>query len=205
MYHLPVAVRNERTRRVFDEMRDNFDTLHDDYFLASATIEDVDGETEQASDSASIVSAESASSRTTHVYIEDITDMQRVAYPISEAGFQEFVRWRSLRRDWDRLLQTERRHHENNDSKDEEDWPSYLKDVLQVAALPRLAATSSTQRDRGKRRMNNDIAFLFTACDASDVLHVLVSNWHHYAHLIEIQDASKKRKEKELQELRDNL
>lgn len=137
-------------------------------------------------------------------YLDDIGDMACVEYPISEAGFAEFLKWQSLKREWDQLLQQCNRHDETNATKNKDQWLSFLKDVLQVATLPRLAQTSPSEKDRGSLTLNNDMRWLLRSCDVSDVLHVLVTNWHHYAHLIEAQGTSCQN-EGRLQELRDTL
>lgn len=204
VYHLPVAARDEPTTRVFEEMRKVFDILHEDYFLSTATIQNAKGKKREASYDTNTEFAGSASSKTMH-FLEDIGDVQRLPYPVSEKRLREFLRWRSLRRDWDHLLQNGTRHDARIASDVENEWSSYLTNVLQVANLPRLAQTSSLDQDRGSRRLTVDIQLLFDVCNASDVLHVLVSNWQHYAHLIETRDMADHRKKKELRELRDTL
>jgi hypothetical protein len=163
----------------------------------------LESETEERSEN-SYEDSESSSSESTH-YLEDIADMQRVAYPISEPGFREFLEWKSLKKDWDCMLQSKSHRDETSASGDEDDWLSYLKDVLQVATLPRMAQTSPLQKDRGSLKMSRDFKSLLKFCDVSDVLHVLLSNWHHYAHLIEPRGTGDDSEEEKLRWLRDAL
>lgn len=163
----------------------------------------IDSEWGETSETSSSV-IDSSLSRSTY-YLEDIADVQRAPYPIFEPGFREFLEWRSLRKDWDDLLQNKNRHDETSASEKEDGWNSYLKDVLQVATLPRMAWTSPSPKDRGSLVVHYDFQYLFSLCDASDILHVLLSNWHHYAHLIEPQGRSDSGEEEDLRCLRDVL
>lgn len=164
-------------------------------------LESIDSEWEGTSETSD--SGTDSSLSTSTYYLEDIADVQRAPYPIFGPGFREFLEWRSLRKDWDDLLQNKNRHDETSASENEDGWHSYLKDVLQVATLPRMAWTSPSPKDRGSLVVHYDFEYLLSVCDASDIFHVLLSNWHHYAHLIEPQRRSNPSEEEELQCLRD--
>lgn len=163
----------------------------------------IDSEREEASDTSNSGTEKSLSKST--YYLEDIADVKRAAYPIFGPGFREFLGWKSLKKDWDNLLQNKNRHDETSASEIKDGWHSYLKDVLQVATLPRMASTSRSPKDRGSLLVHYDLKYLFSLCDASDMLHVLLSNWHHYAHLIEPQGRGDHSEEEELRSLRDTL
>lgn len=163
----------------------------------------IDSEWEEQSETSNSETDNSLSKST--YYLEDMADAQRVLYPIFEPGFVEFLDWKSLRKDWDNLLQNKNRHDEKNASENKDSWHSYLKDVLQVAFLPRMAWTAPSPENCGSLVVHHDFEYLFSLCDASDMLHVLLSNWHHYAHLIEPQGRGDPSQEEELRCLRDVL
>jgi hypothetical protein len=87
----------------------------------SRAIEDTfECETEEAKEN---VDGDSGSASTESTpCLEDIADMETLPHPISSEGFREFLDWKSLKRQWDHLLQNKNRHDEPNASDDEDMW-----------------------------------------------------------------------------------
>lgn len=117
----------------------------------------------------------------------------------------EFTRWRRLRSDWDASLWNAMGLSEASSPHGHDKWTSYLGEVLQVARLPRLAVTSTDHQGFGEYRMSEDFRLIFSICDVSDVIHLLVSNWPHYSKFLEISDTQDRDRDQELQDIRDAI
>lgn len=209
-YLFETSYEDEAIARVVCHMQsqERFFVLHEDYRTITAT-EDGPNSTASSETHSSHVSdneidsshEESGSDRP-DLYLEDVE-----CYLIGRSVVElwEFQKWRTLRSEWDASLRKSIGISETPSPHGHDGWKSYLGEVLQVAILPRLAMTSPDPKDLGAYRMSLDFRRLFSACDVSDVLHVLTSNWHHYSSFIEISGIPNKDREHELQELRDEI
>lgn len=209
-YLFEIPYDDEAVARVVRELRESntFSVLHDDYRVIT-TLEDNSNSTttstscvDQRSDNESQHCEENSWSRTTELYLEDV---ERYLVGRASEELEEFRKWRTLKSYWNTALHKTNGLPERLSPRFHDDWHSYLVEVLQVASLPRLAVTSQDPEDSGAYRMSAEFRYLFSTCDISDVLHLLLSNWHQYSSFIEVSDMGNKDREQELQELRHAL
>lgn len=210
-YLFDASYEDDAVARVIRQSRESgaFFVLHEDYRTITATEDgsnsasSSDIVSDYVSDNESDSSHEDSRSESPDVYLEDVEDFLFIG--CSRAEVQEFKRWRTLRSNWDASLRKAIGLSDAPSPHGHDEWTSYLGEVLQVARLPRLAVTSYEPEDFGAYRMSKEFRRLFFICDVSDVLHLLISNWHHYSRFFEISGIQNKESEEELQELRDAL
>lgn len=209
-YLFESSYNDEAISKVIHQLREFPDVsiLHDDY-LVITTAED-DSHTEATGESHSDHTLEYEDEDfeeelwldTSNVYLEDL---EIFLTGRASEDLEEFQKWRALRSDWNNALQDDTSIPERSGFHAHDEWHSYLGEMLKVAKLPRLAVTSKDPRDSGAYRMSDEFRFLFSNCDVSDVLHLLISNWYKYSSFIEVSGTGDKEREKELQELRDAI
>lgn len=145
------------------KLKEEFPIIHNDYMAATAPKEESIFATSSSSDSGVTTDEVSQATKertpapqTPLIYLEDV---RTVIVGRASQELSEFTQWQRLRSNWEAALHNAMGLSGGPSSPDN-DWHSYLSEVMQLAKLPRIARTSHNDEDSGAYRMSEEFSYL---------------------------------------------